>query len=107
MGGFMSEAVKNYTPAQEQALVEGYVAKSVSNKDFVEKVAQELGKQPKSIISKLVSLGVYKSEARRKASAPRITKKELVQDIEQHCGFGMPSLTKASKDDLQSLLDNL
>ena len=104
----MSEAVKNYTPAQEQALVEGYVAKSVSNKDFVEKVAQELGKQPKSIISKLVSLGVYKSEARRKASAtPRVTKKDLVQDIEQHFGFGMPSLTKASKDDLQSLLDHL
>ena len=103
----MSEAVKNYTPSQEQALVEGYVAKSVSNKDFVEAIAKELGKQPKSIISKLVSLGVYKSEARRTASAPRITKKELVSDIEQHFGFGLPSLVKASKEDLEALLKNI
>lgn len=99
---------KNYTDAMVTELVEDYNAKDVPNKDFVANAAETLGKSTKSIISKLVSLGVYKTEAKlTKTGEHVVSKKDLVARINAHFGFDMPSLTKATKTDLQALSDNL
>jgi len=99
---------KNYTDEMTDNLVEAYQNKEGNNKDFVAEAAKTLGKTTKSIISKLVSLKVYKTEARpTKTGVPVISKKELVAQIEAHFGFEVPSMVKATKVDLQNLVDNL
>ena len=104
----MTDKIKNYTKEQEAQLMAEYATKETDNKTFVATVAGEMGKTAKSVIAKLVSLGVYKTEARTaKNGAPVITKAELVAQIEAHYGFELPSLVKATKTDLQHLADNL
>jgi hypothetical protein len=99
---------KNYTDDMVAELVASYNHKEGSNKEFTAEAAQTLGKSVKSIISKLVSLKVYQTEAKAtKTGVPVISKKELVAQIETHFGFEVPSLVKATKVDLQNLVDNL
>ncbi len=99
---------KNYTDEMVTELVAAYNHKDCSNKDFVAEAAKTLGKSVKSITAKLVSLKVYKTEARvTKTGVPVISKKELVAQIEAHFGFEVPSIVKATKADLQNLVDNL
>ena len=99
---------KNYTDNMVTELVASYNHKECANKEFVAEAAKTLGKTAKSIIAKLVSLKVYQTEAKvSKSGVPVISKKELVAQIEEHFGFEMPSFTKATKADLQCLVDNL
>ena len=99
---------KNYTDDMVAELVASYKHKDGNNKDFVAEAAETLGKTAKSIIAKLVSLKVYETEAKvSKTGVPVTSKKELVAQIEAHFGFPVPSLTKATKVDLQNLVDNL
>jgi hypothetical protein len=98
----------NYTKDQETTLTNDYNAKEVSNKDFVAAIANTMGKSVKSVTAKLVSLGVYKTEAKlTKTGEPVVSKKDLVARIEAHFQFEMPSLAKAAKVDLQALSDQL
>jgi len=104
----MTDKIVNYTKEQEAQLMAEYATKEVPNKDFVAQFASDLGKTTKSIIAKLVSLGVYKTEKKlTKAGVPVVSKKDLVAQIEAHFGFASPSLVKATKVDLQNLVDNL
>ena len=104
----MTDKIKNYTKEQEARLMAEYATKEGTNQEFVTSVAGEMGKTVKSVIAKLVSLGVYKTEKRTaKNGAPIVTKAELVSQIEAHFGFEVPSLVKATKTDLQHLADNL
>jgi hypothetical protein len=51
---------------------------------------------------------VYKTEAKvSKSGVPVVSKKDLVAQIEAHYGFALPSFAKATKVDLQNLVDNL
>jgi len=104
----MTDKIVNYTKEQEATLMAEYATKEGTNKDFVASMATELGKTVKSITAKLVSLGVYKTEKKlTKAGVPVVSKKDLVAQIEDHFGFTTPSLVKATKADLQNLVDNL
>jgi len=96
---------KNYTDVMVAEMVADY--KVEPTRATVDSLAEKFGKTKKSIIAKLVTLGVYKSQAKPKAKGFVVRKGDLVKDIEGHFGFAMPSLVKATKDDLQSLLDNL
>jgi hypothetical protein len=99
---------KNYTDTMVAELVADYKMKNNSNKEFVANSAEYFGKTAKSIISKLVSLKVYKTEAKAtKSGVPVVSKKDLVAQIEAFYGFEVPSFTKATKVDLQALVDNL
>ena len=99
---------KNYTDDMVAELVASYNHKEVPNKDFVAEAAETLGKTTKSIISKLVSLKVYQTEAKvTKTGVPVVSKKDLVAQIEAFYGFEVPSFTKATKVDLQNLVDSL
>ena len=98
--------VKNYTKEQEAQMMAEYALEP--NRSTVDTLATELGKSAKSIIAKLVSLGVYKkAERTTKSGAKIVSKAELVAQIESHYGFELPSLVKATKADLTSLADNL
>ena len=99
---------KNYTDEMVANLVSGYATKEGTNKEFVSEMAKELGRSTKSIVAKLVSLNLYVTEAKvTKTGLPVISKGTLVGQIENHFGFALPSLVKATKVDLQALVDNL
>ena len=99
---------KNYTDAMVANLVSGYATKEGTNKEFVSEMAKELGRSTKSIVAKLVSLNLYVTEAKvTKTGLPVVSKGVLVGKIENHFGFALPSLVKATKVDLQNLVDNL
>jgi hypothetical protein len=102
----MTTENKNYSKEQEAQMIAEY--KIEPTRSTVDKIAVDLGKSVKSVIAKLVTLKVYQKAVKTtKAGKPVVTKSELVSKINSHFGFEMPSLTKATKDDLQNLVDNL
>ncbi len=102
----MSTTTTNYTKDQEAKMMADYSLEPT--RSTVEELSNELGKSSKSIIAKLVTLGVYKKMVKvTKAGKPVVRKSELVSKINAHFGFDMPSLVKATKDDLQNMVDNL
>lgn len=104
----MSEKTKNYPDQAVAELVAGYKTKEGTNKEFVDEIASTLGHTTKSIVAKLVSLKIYQTEAKvTKTGDPVVAKKELVAQIETNLGIELPSLVKATKTDLQSLISTL
>jgi hypothetical protein len=104
----MSEKVKNYPDEAIAELVAGYKTKEGTNKEFVAEMAEVLGHTTKSIVAKLVSLKIYQAEPKAtKTGEPVISKKELVAQIETGLGLEVPSLIKATKADLQNLVNTL
>ena len=93
----------NYTDAQVNTLVADY--SEAPTKDTVAKLAREMQKTPRSIIAKLVREGVYVAQPRvTKTGAPIIRKSELGAQIQENLGVELPTLTKASKADLERLV---
>ena len=66
------------------------------------------GKSVRSIIAKLSREGIYVSQPRvTKTGEPVVRKAELVAQINAHFQIDLPTLVKASKADLQKLVDHL
>jgi hypothetical protein len=100
------ETTKNYTKEMEASMMAEY--KMNPTRATVDVIAEELGKSAKSVIAKLVTLKVYvKAIKIAKTGKPVVRKSALVKQINAHFGFEMPSLAKATKTDLQNLVDNL
>ena len=77
-------------------------------RETVDALAKELGKNTRSVIAKLSREGVYKAQPRTtKTGEPIVRKAELLTAIESHYGIELPSLVKASKADLQRLIDTI
>ena len=102
-----SVRVPNYTDAMVARLVGEYT--STPTRATVDALANEMGKNPRSIIAKLVREGVYQAAPRTtKSGAPIVRKAELVEQIESYfVGASLPSLVKASKADLQKMVDTI
>ena len=100
-----SVRVPNYTDAMVNQMVGEYTA--APTMDTVVALATTMGKNKRSIIAKLVREGVYKAQPRvTKAGAPVVRKADLVAQIETYfVGASLPSLVKASKADLQKMVD--
>jgi len=97
---------KNYNQDDVAKLINEYSEKP--NRETVEKLAKDLGKSVRSITAKLSQLGVYKKvERKTKTGQPVISKMDLVAIIEEHYNIKMPSLVKATKEDLNTLTSNL
>ena len=97
-------ATANYTEAMTEKMIAKYTAEPT--RDTVDALAEELGKNARSIIAKLSREGVYKAQPRvTKSGEPVVRKAELLQSIESTLGQEFPSLVKASKADLQRLID--
>ena len=99
-------ATANYTEQQTKEMVAQYEA--APTKETVVAIAEKLGKNTRSVIAKLSREGVYKAQPRTtKRGAPVVLKQELVNIIQEHFGDEFPSLVKASKVDLQKLIDKI
>ena len=101
----MTEVTKaaNYTEEMVDAMVADY--QSNPTKDTVAKLSAEFGKTTRSIVAKLVREGVYVAAPRvTKTGAPVVRKAEIVAQIQDALGIELPTLEKASKQDLESLL---
>jgi hypothetical protein len=99
-------ATANYTQAMTDKMVETYSANPT--KETVAELAKELGKNTRSVIAKLSREGVYQAQPRvTKSGEPIVRKAELVAQVQETLGIELPSLVKASKADLQRLIDTI
>ena len=99
-------ATANYTEQQTKEMVAQYEA--APTKETVVAIAEKLGKNTRSVIAKLSREGVYKAQPRTtKRGEPVVLKQELVNIIQEHFGDEFPSLVKASKVDLQKLIEKI
>ena len=97
---------KNYTDEMVASMTEAYAANPT--RETVDALAKELGKSVRSIIAKLSREGVYVAQPKvTKTGEPVVRKAELVSVVEAHFGIALPTLVKASKADLQKLVDNI
>ena len=97
---------KNYTDEMVASMTEQYVANPT--RDTVESLAKEFGKSVRSIIAKLSREGVYVAQPKvTKTGEPVVRKAELVAQLEAHFEVAIPTLVKASKADLQKLVDTI
>ena len=96
----------NYNLEVTELMVTKYTSSPTN--DTVQELAVQLNKSTKSIIGKLSREGVYKAQPRTtKTGEPIVRKAELLTAIETHYGIELPSLVKASKADLQRLIDTI
>ena len=97
---------KNYTDEMVASMTAKYVANPT--RDTVESLANEFGKSVRSVIAKLSREGVYVAQPKvTKTGEPVVRKAELVAILEAHFAVAIPTLVKASKADLQKLVDHL
>ena len=97
---------KNYTDEMVAKMTKAYEANPT--RETVEELASTLGKSVRSIIAKLSREGVYVAQPKvTKTGEPVVRKAELVAMLEAHFEVQMPTLVKASKADLQKLVDTI
>ena len=97
---------KNYTDEMVASMTEQYVANPT--RETVDALAQEFGKSVRSIIAKLSREGVYVAQPKvTKSGEPVVRKAELVAQLEAQFEVAIPTLVKASKADLQRLVDSI
>ena len=104
----MTEVTKaaNYSEEMVQAMVADY--QDNPTKETVEKLSAEFGKTTRSIVAKLVREGVYVAAPRvTKTGAPVVRKADIVSQIQDALGIELPTLEKASKQDLELLLSKV
>jgi hypothetical protein len=94
------ETAKNYTDAQEARLAEF----SVITSETAEMLAQEFGKDVKSVRAKAVRMGIYQGKTRvSKTGGPIERKEAIVAEIAALVGHNMDGLEKAPKQALVAL----
>jgi|TARA_R110001592_G_scaffold171373_1_gene409649 hypothetical protein len=97
---------KNYTDEMVAQMIDAYEANP--SRETVDMLAGEMGKSVRSIIAKLSREGVYVAQPKvTKTGEPVVRKQELVASLQSHFGIEIPTLVKASKADLQRLVDSI
>jgi hypothetical protein len=97
---------KNYTEEMVAQMTNAYEANP--SRETVDMLAGEMGKSVRSIIAKLSREGVYVAQPKvTKTGEPVVRKQELVASLQSHFGIEIPTLVKASKADLQRLVDSI
>jgi hypothetical protein len=95
-----------YTEANTQRIIEEYTADPT--RATVDRLAEEIGKSPRSIIAKLSSAKVYKAPPRlSKTGDPIIRKEDMAKEIGLWFGIEVPTLAKAAKLELKALYEAL
>ena len=100
-GSFMTKTTeKNYTEAQEARLAEF----DVIDNDTALMLADEFGKDVRSVRAKAVRMGLYKAKEKTSKNGGKIESKEaIVADIAAIVGKNLDGLEKAPKTVLQAL----
>jgi|TARA_Y100000389_G_scaffold98816_1_gene95505 hypothetical protein len=102
-GVLMATKTVNYTTAQVDQIISMY---KQSGNESLPEIAAAVGKSVRSVRSKLVREGVYSATPKPKRSSidKGPTKKELLNELEQVCGFDVTPLSGATKEGLLSLI---
>lgn len=93
----MADKQMNYTPEQTTEIVELYKAGTE-----IEQIAEKFGKTARSIIAKLSREGVYKSKSKA-AGTKRVTKAEMLRQVEQKLGLDAESLSSMEKGSMEAV----
>jgi len=97
---------KNYTDEMVAQMTAAYEANP--SRETVDMLAGQMGKSVRSVIAKLSREGVYVAQPKvTKTGEPVVRKQELVASLQSHYGIELPTLVKASKADLQRLVDSI
>ena len=97
-----AKASGNYTQEMIDSMTAEYTA--APTRETVDQLAEALGKTPRSIISKLSTLGVYqKVERVTKRGEPIVKKEVYIAQIQEAMGIELPSFEKMTKADLETL----
>lgn len=103
-----------YTDTQVADMIDAYGEGNtdVERKAIVDRLAVDMGKSSRSIIAKLVSIGVYikKSTTKKSSAANTMRKGEYVNAIRIMLGAKdkeLKSLDKATKADLEVIMNQL
>lgn len=100
----MEKTVKNYTEAQEARMAEFEFIDAA----IAQELADEFGKNQKSIVAKAVRMGLYKAKEKTSKTGGKVeTKEEIVADIAALVGKSLDGLEKAPKLVLQELRTRL
>jgi len=98
------EATKNYTGAQEARMAEFEFIDAA----IAQELADEFGKNQKSVIAKAVRMGIYKAKEKTSKTGGKVESKEqIVADIAAIVGKSLDGLEKAPKLVLQELRTRL
>lgn len=104
-----STVEKNYSEAQEirlQAVADANGGK-IDNAKALE-LAEEFGKDVRSIRAKAVRMGIYKAKEKTNKAGGKVEgKEEIAKEISDLVGRNMESLAKAAKEDIRFLRDVL
>jgi hypothetical protein len=94
----------NYTPEQE-AVIRAASEAGTLNLDAAKRIGAEIGKSPRSVIAKIVRMGLpYASkEPTTKDGQPVVSKANLVERIGEVVSGNLDGLEKAPKPALQAL----
>lgn len=101
----MAESTSNYSAEMVEDIIARY--EEAPTRDTVNMLAEEHDRPVRGIIAKLVQAGVYIKQERvasTKAGAPVVRKAELVEQIQAALNVEFVALDKASKADLETLL---
>lgn len=91
------EVSKNYTEAQEARMAEFEFIDAA----IAQELADEFGKNQKSVVAKAVRMGLYKAKEKTSKTGGKVeTKEEIVADISTLVGKSLDGLEKASKQAL-------
>ena len=96
----MNSKIATYTPELTQAIVDEYTAGQT-----IEQIAATHGRSTRSIIAKLAQLHVYKSPAKDKAPAERVTKAGLVGELAHLLGLDAERIESLEKADKTALTE--
>jgi hypothetical protein len=106
MSVITAKASNNYTDDMIDVMTKEYTAEPT--RETVDSLAVKFSKTPRSIIAKLSALEIYqKAERVTKRGEPVVLKEELVEKVQNAVGRELPSLTKMTKPDLNSLIEAL
>lgn len=95
---------KNYTEAQEARMAEFEFIDAA----IAQELADEFGKNQKSVVAKAVRLGLYKAKEKTSKTGGKVeTKEDIVADISTLVGANLDGLEKASKQALIAIRDKL
>ena len=96
----------NYTDTMVNQMHDVYLKNPT--RESVEFLANEFGKSTRSVIAKLSREGIYvPMERKTKNGEPIVRKSDLVALIEEFFNIEVPSLVKATKADLQKLVETV
>jgi hypothetical protein len=98
---------KNYSEAQEARLTAAATANGGQiDNELALKLADEMGKDVRSIRAKAVRMGIYKAKEKTSKTGGKVEgKADIAKEISDLVGRNVESLEKAAKEDIRFIRD--